>query len=169
LFLFQGGTKRRKSRLKLQEERSSVKKNLLLFIGSGFRLPGYVIIILSTLIFALVYNKYYSFLLLNKVSYCNYFHIFVPPMYCNVCVTGKTLLGKVRNSETEFVKWSGAPAGLSEFRWTSTTIGGPNDLGGSVTAGIGAKPISADVMRHFQKEFSKTYLEIFFPSYLSTF
>jgi hypothetical protein len=28
---------------------------------------------------------------------------------------------------------SGAPAGLSEVRWTRTTVGGPNDLGGSVT------------------------------------
>jgi hypothetical protein len=43
------------------------------------------------------------------------------------------LLGKVRNSDTELVKWSGAPAGLSEVRWTRTTVGGPNDLGGSVT------------------------------------
>jgi hypothetical protein len=68
LLLFQGGTKIRKSRLKLWEERSSVKKNFLLFIGRGFCLPGYVIIILSTLIFVLVCNKYYSFLLLNKVS-----------------------------------------------------------------------------------------------------
>jgi hypothetical protein len=33
-------------------------------------------------------------------------------------------------------------------------VGGPNDLGGSVTASIGAKPISTDVMRLFQKEFS---------------
>jgi hypothetical protein len=33
-------------------------------------------------------------------------------------------------------------------------------------ASIGAKPISADIMRHLQKEFSKTYLEDFFPSYL---
>jgi hypothetical protein len=40
-------------------------------------------------------------------------------------------------------------------------------LGGSVTAGIGVKPISADIMRYLQKEFSKTYLENFFPSYLS--
>ncbi len=62
---------------------------------------------------------------------------------------------------------SGAPTGLYEVRWTRTTVGGPNDLGGSVTAGIGAKPISADIMRHLQKEFSKTYLENFFPSYLS--
>jgi hypothetical protein len=90
-------------------------------------------------------------------------------MYCNVCVTGETLLGKVRNSDIELVKWSGAPAGLSEVRWTRTTIGGPNDLGGSVTAGIGAKPISADIMRHFQKEFSKSYLENFFPSCPITF
>jgi hypothetical protein len=48
-----------------------------------------------------------------------------------------------------------------------TTVGGPNDLGGSITAGIGAKPISADIMRHLQKEFFKTHLENFFPSYLS--
>jgi hypothetical protein len=99
----------------------------------SFCLPGYVIIILSTLIFVLVCKKYYSFLLLNKVSYCNCFRIFVPPMYCNVCVTGETLLGKVRNSDTELVKWSGAPAGLSKVRWTRTTVGGPNDLGGSIT------------------------------------
>jgi hypothetical protein len=72
-----------------------------------------------------------------------------------------------RNSDTELVKWSGAPAGLSEVRWTRTTVGGPNYLGGSVTAGIRAKPISADIMRHLQKEFSKTYLENFLPSYLS--
>jgi hypothetical protein len=58
---------------------------------------------------------------------------------------------------------------LSEVLWTRTTIGGPNDLGGSITADIEAKPISADIMRHFQKEFSKTYLENFFPSYLTTF
>jgi hypothetical protein len=133
LLLFQGGTQRRKSRLKLREEGSSVKKNFLLFIRRGFCLPGYVIIILNTLIFVLVCNKYYSFLLLNKVNYCNCFRIFVPLMDCNVYVTGETLLGKVRNSDTELVKWSGAPVGLSEVRWTRTTAGGPNDLGGSVT------------------------------------
>jgi hypothetical protein len=54
-------------------------------------------------------------------------------MYCNVCVMGETLLGKVRNSNTKLVKWSGAPAGLSEVRWTRTTVCGPNDLGGSIT------------------------------------
>jgi hypothetical protein len=63
---------------------------------------------------------------------------------------------------------SGAPAGLSEVCWTRTTVGGPNDLRGSVTAGIGAKPISADIVRHLQKEFSKTYLEKFL-SFLSSF
>jgi hypothetical protein len=48
-------------------------------------------------------------------------------------VTAETLLGKVKNTDTELVKWSGAPAGLSEVRWTRTTVGGPNDLGDSVT------------------------------------
>jgi hypothetical protein len=62
---------------------------------------------------------------------------------------------------------SGAPTGLSEVRWTRTTVGGPNDLGGSVTAGIGAKPFSADIMRHLQKDFLKTCLENLFSSYLS--
>jgi hypothetical protein len=117
----------------MRKEESSVKKNFLRFIERGFYLPGYVIIILRTLIVVLVYNKYYSFLLLNKASYCNCFRIFVPLMYCNVCVTGETLLGKVKNSDTELVKWSGAPTGLSEVRWTRTTVGGPNDLEGSVT------------------------------------
>jgi hypothetical protein len=56
---------------------------------------------------------------------------------------------------------------LSEVRWTRTTVGGPNNLGGSVTAGIGAKPFSADIMRHLQKDFLQTYLEKdFFHSYL---
>jgi hypothetical protein len=81
---------------------------------------------------------------------------------------GETLLGKVKNTDTELVKWSGAPAGLSEVHWTRTTVGGPNDLGGSVTAGIEVKPISTDVMRHFQKEFSKPYLRKFL-SFLSNY
>jgi hypothetical protein len=63
---------------------------------------------------------------------------------------------------------SGTPAGLSEVCWTRTTVGGPNDLGSSVIAGIGAKPFSTDIMRHLQKNFSKkTYLENFFLSYPS--
>ena len=48
---------------------------------------------------------------------------------------------------------------MSEVRGTRTTVGGPNNLGGSVTAGIGAKPISSDIMRHLQKEFSNPYLK----------
>jgi hypothetical protein len=54
-------------------------------------------------------------------------------MCCNICVTGETLLGKVKNSDTELVKLLGASTGLSEVRWTRTTVGGPNDLRGSVT------------------------------------
>jgi hypothetical protein len=49
---------------------------------------------------------------------------------------------------------SGTPIGLSEVRWTRTTVGGPNVLGGSVTDGIGAKPFSADIEAS-SKEFSK--------------
>jgi hypothetical protein len=48
---------------------------------------------------------------------------------------------------------------LSEVRWTRTTVGGPNDLGGSVIAGFRVKPISSDIMRHFQKEFANPYLK----------
>jgi hypothetical protein len=43
------------------------------------------------------------------------------------------LLGNVKNTDTELVKRSGVPAGLSKVRWARTTVGGPNDLGGSVT------------------------------------
>jgi hypothetical protein len=68
---------------------------------------------------------------------------------------GETLLGKVNDIDTKFVKWSGASTGLFEVHWTRTTAGGPNDLGGSITAGIGAKPISSDIMRHFKKNFQR--------------
>jgi hypothetical protein len=34
-----------------------------------------------------------------------------------------------------------------------TTVGGPNDLEGSVAAGIGAKPITSNIMKHFKKNF----------------
>jgi hypothetical protein len=54
-------------------------------------------------------------------------------MCCNICVTGETLLGKVKNIDTELVLCSEAPAGLSEVRWTRTTVGGPNDFGSSIT------------------------------------
>jgi hypothetical protein len=80
-------------------------------------------------------------------------------MCCNICETGETLLGKVRNTDTELVKWLSVSTGLFEVCWTRTTVGGPNDLGGSVTAGIGTKPISVDIMRHFQKELANPYLK----------
>jgi hypothetical protein len=76
-------------------------------------------------------------------------------MCCNICMTGETLLGKLKDTDTELVKWLDASTGLSEVRWTRTTIGGPNDLGGSVTAGIGAKPISLDIMKHLKKNFQR--------------
>jgi hypothetical protein len=57
-------------------------------------------------------------------------------MCCNICVTAETLLGKVKNTDIELVKWSGAPAWLSKVRWTRTTVGGPNDLGGSVSGAL---------------------------------
>jgi hypothetical protein len=76
-------------------------------------------------------------------------------MICNVCKTGKTLLGKVKNKIPNLSSDSEAPTGLSEVRWTRTTVGEPNYLGGSVTAGIGAKPFFADIMRLLQKDFLK--------------
>jgi hypothetical protein len=44
---------------------------------------------------------------------------------------------------------------LSDVCGTRTTVGGPNYLGGSATAGIGAKPFFADIMRHLQNDFLK--------------
>jgi hypothetical protein len=76
-------------------------------------------------------------------------------MCCNICKTGETLLGKVRNTDSELVKWSGASTGLSKVCWTRTTVGGPNDLGGYVTASIRVKPISVDIMRHFKMNFQR--------------
>jgi hypothetical protein len=66
---------------------------------------------------------------------------------------GETLLGNVKDTDTELVESLCASTGLSKVRWTRTTVGGPNDLEGSVTAGIGAKPISSDIMKHFKKNF----------------
>jgi hypothetical protein len=40
---------------------------------------------------------------------------------------------------------SGAPTGLSEVRWTRTTVGGPNYLGGSVTISIPVIDTSLEV------------------------
>jgi hypothetical protein len=74
-------------------------------------------------------------------------------MCCNISVTGETLLGKEKDTDTKLVEWLCASTGLSKVRWTRTTVGGPNDLGGFVTAGIGAKPISLDIMKHFKHNF----------------
>jgi hypothetical protein len=43
------------------------------------------------------------------------------------------LFGKVRKQIPNLSSDSGAPTGLSEVRWTRTTVGGPNYLGGPVT------------------------------------
>jgi hypothetical protein len=90
-------------------------------------------------------------------------------MCCNICVTGETLLGKEKDTDTKLVEWLCASTGLPKVHWKRTTVGGPNDLGGSVTAGIGAKPISSDIMKHFKKNFQYLSKEIFFHSYLATF
>jgi hypothetical protein len=54
-------------------------------------------------------------------------------MCCNICVTGETLLGKEKDTYTKLVEWLCASTELSKVRWTRTTVGGPNDLGGSIT------------------------------------
>jgi hypothetical protein len=61
-------------------------------------------------------------------------------------VTGEALLGEIMriplmNLSSDYVHLQG----LSKVLRTRTTIGGPNTLGGSVTAGIGAKPIFSDI------------------------
>jgi hypothetical protein len=48
-------------------------------------------------------------------------------------MTGETLLGEEKDADTELVESLCASTGLSNVRWTRTTVGGPNDLGGSVT------------------------------------
>jgi hypothetical protein len=53
-------------------------------------------------------------------------------------VTGETLLVEEKDTDTELVKWLCASTGLSKVRWTRTTVGGPNNLGGSVTVSVGA-------------------------------
>jgi hypothetical protein len=48
-------------------------------------------------------------------------------------MTGETLLGEEENTDTELVESLCGSTGLSKVRRTRTTVGGPNDLGGSVT------------------------------------
>jgi hypothetical protein len=90
-------------------------------------------------------------------------------MCCNICVTGETLLGEEKDTDTELVKWLCASTRLSKVHWTRTIVGGPNNLGGSVIAGIGAKPISSDIMKHFKKNFQILIHGNFFHSYLIFF
>jgi hypothetical protein len=66
---------------------------------------------------------------------------------------GETLLDNVKDTDTELVERLCASIGLSKVLWKRTTVGGPNDLEGSVTDGIGVKPISLDIMKHFKKNF----------------
>jgi hypothetical protein len=40
-----------------------------------------------------------------------------------------------KDTDTELVEWLCASTGLSKVRWTRTTVGGPNNLGGSITVG----------------------------------
>jgi hypothetical protein len=55
-------------------------------------------------------------------------------MCCNICVTGETLLDEEKDTDTKLVEGLCASTGLSKVRWTRTTVGGPNDLGGSITS-----------------------------------
>jgi hypothetical protein len=54
---------------------------------------------------------------------------------------------------TELAELLYAPARLSKVVRTRTFVGGPNTLGGSVTASIGAKPISSDITHYFKRFF----------------
>jgi hypothetical protein len=90
-------------------------------------------------------------------------------MCCNICVTGETLLGEEKDTDTELVKRLCASTRLSKVHWTRTTVGGPNDLGGYAIAGIGALPFSSDIMKHFKKNIQILIQENFFHSYLATF
>jgi hypothetical protein len=57
-------------------------------------------------------------------------------MCCNICMTGETFLGKEKDTDTELVEWLCASTGLPKVHWTRTTVGGPNDLGSSVTSDV---------------------------------
>jgi hypothetical protein len=41
---------------------------------------------------------------------------------------------------------SGTSTGLSDVCWTRTTVGGPNDLGGSVTRCVGRRELMLDAL-----------------------
>jgi hypothetical protein len=59
---------------------------------------------------------------------------------------GEALLGDMMMIQmTELVELLHISTWLSEVLRTRTSVGGPNTLGGSATAGIGAKPVSSDI------------------------
>jgi hypothetical protein len=93
-------------------------------------------------------------------------------LVCDLCLLNlavlvvKLIQGPL-DTRTDPIKLFGAHAEPFEVFETRTGACGPNNLGGSATARIGAKPFSADIMRHLQKDFLKTYLENLFPTYLS--
>jgi hypothetical protein len=70
----------------------------------GFLPPGFVIIIFLHSYILLVCNNNTLSIFQCKLSYYNCFRSFIPPMCCNICETGETLLGKVRDTDTELVK-----------------------------------------------------------------
>jgi hypothetical protein len=83
-------------------------------------------------------NVNYVIVILPLILYSDYVY--------NVCVMGEALLGEMMKIQiTELAEWLLAPAWLSEILRTRTSVGGPNTLGGSVTAGIGVKPVSSDI------------------------
>jgi hypothetical protein len=75
-------------------------------------------------------------------------------MFCNVCKTGETFLErqeKIPNLSSD----SGTSTGLSDVCGTRTTVGGPNDLGGSVIGWYRSVAILCRYYKAFSKGFSK--------------
>jgi hypothetical protein len=100
------------------------------------------------------------------------------PLKNNILLCGRGFASQVCNNNTYALIYPGFVITITllyfeecieENRGTMTTVGGPNDLGGSVAAGIRAKPISSDIMKHFKKNFQILIQEKFFHSYLATF
>ena len=67
---------------------------------------------------------------------------------------GEALLGDMMMIQmTELVELLRISTWLSEVLRTRTSVGGRNTLGGSMTAGIGAKPVSSDITYYFKRIF----------------
>jgi hypothetical protein len=82
-----------------------------------------------------------------KLSYCNPLPLILySDCGCNVCVMGEALLGDIMMIQmTELVEWLCTSTWLSMVLRTRTYVGGPNTLGGSMIACIGAKPVSSNI------------------------